>query len=125
MSWFQEGGWAMYPLVCTGLFGFVLGLAAVGVAFAKKKTPAIALGALAMTFALLGCAVMGFGYFEARRSISAALVNVDPTQREAMEAMGLSEASNILTFGVCSGVLPLLFGAIALARGATLKTEGK
>jgi len=120
MGFVQEGGWVMYPLFCTGLFGFVLGVAALVVAVMKKRTAGMALGAATLGIALLGCCTMGGGYFQARRQIDAAVAFADPQMAPALRARGLSEAMNIIVFGACTGALPLLLGGVALARAATL-----
>lgn len=110
----------MYPLVCTGLFGFVLGVAAIGLAFAKKRGAGIGVASAALAVAVLGCCTMGGGYWQSRRQIDQALAYADPDVRPAIEAQGLSEAMNVIWFGLCTGALPLLFGAVALARAVTL-----
>ena len=124
MDFFREGGWAMYPLLCSGLMGFVLGLAAVVLAFMKKRGAGIGLGAATIVLALLGCCVMGGGYYQARQNVMDAVSFVDPEHRAAILAQGMSEAMNILSFGVCSGALPMLFGLVALVRGITLPKPG-
>lgn len=121
VRWFQEGGWAMYGALCCALLSIVMGLGALGVAFAtKKRGLAIGLGAATLLFALTTLCTGVTGYVTGMHNVEAAIANADPVYRTALLERGQDEAQNNLEMGACASLLPLLLGIAALGRGLTL-----
>jgi len=116
--WFQEGGFAMFPILLLGIVGLagtVAGLA-VGLSSRRRGTP-LAFGIALLAVALLCVGIGGVSYLVAQQRIDAALAGVDPDMRDRLRAVGESEARVSLTFGGGAAALPALGGLVLVALG--------
>ena len=120
MEFFQEGGATMWMVLLLGSFATALGIAALGVAFARKRGAAIALGALALGAGLLTAAAGVGAYLWAMHRVWAAVDYVAPEHKARLLAQGISEAMNNIVLGIVLSGLPLLGGFVALVRGILL-----
>lgn len=118
---FMEGGWPMYLVLCTGLFGHVLAIASLGAMFAKRRAMPLGMGAATLLFAVTTMCVGVGGYFMGMRMVDEAVAFADPESQAMLRAQGQDEADNNLWFGGCAFLFPLLCGLAAIGRGAMMK----
>jgi hypothetical protein len=121
LRFFQEGGWAMYLVLCTGGLSHLLALAALGSMLAKRRAMPLGFGAATLLFAVSTLCVGVGGYFMAMRNVEDAVQFADPATQAMLRETGRAEADNNLYFGGCAFLFPLLAGAVALGRGATMR----
>lgn len=121
---FQEGGFAMYGVLCCGGFAHVMAIVALGFMFGKKRGAIIGTGAAALALGLVSMGVGVFGYLYGMSVAEDAVAFADPEMRDALLAQGRSEAINNVWFGACTCGIPALAGAIALVKGMLTKVEG-
>lgn len=118
MMMFHEGGPSMFGLLCCGLIGNPLALAAVVAAFvAKSKGARIGLGAASL---LVGGATLLAGvvaYFYWMNVVEDAVAFADMASRRTLYERGRAGAMNNLWLGAAASFLPLVLGAIGLVRG--------
>ena len=118
MTMFHEGGPSMFGLLCCGLIGNPLALAAVVAAFVtKSKGARIGLGAASL---LVGGATLLAGiaaYFYWMNVVEGAVAFADAAMRAQLYERGREEAMTNIWFGAAAAFLPLLLGAIGLVRG--------
>jgi hypothetical protein len=124
VRWFHEGGFAMFPillLAVVGLVGAVVGLA-VGLASRRRGTM-LAFGIGLVAVAVLCAGIGAISFVAAQQKVEAALVAVDPSQRELLRTVGEAEARVPLTFGLGASSLPALAGMILVAAGLARTPE--
>ncbi len=121
LTFFQEGGAAMYLVLCVGALGHGLALAALGSMLAKRRAMPLGFGAATLLFALTtACAGVG-GYVMGMRNVEDAVAFADPEMQARLRAQGQEEADNNLYFGGCAFLFPFFAGLVAIGRGATMK----
>jgi hypothetical protein len=117
-QWFRVGGFAMFPILLLGLVGLagtIVGLA-VGLASRRRVVP-VAFGSGLLAIAMACVLIGGVSYFLAELRIDAALVGVDPHQRDRLRDYGRAEARVATTFGLGAAALPALGGLVLVALG--------
>jgi hypothetical protein len=117
---FKEGGATMWLVLLVGTTATALAIAAVVVAFARKRGAAIALGAIALCAGLLTSAAGVGSYLWAMHRAFAAVDAVAPEYKARLLAQGISEAANNIVLGMILSGLPVLAGFVALVRGLLL-----
>ncbi len=120
-DFFREGGFAMYLVACVGGLGHVMAIAALGSMMAKRRAMPLGMGAATLLFSLSTLCVGVLGYFMAMRNVEGAIAAAPPEYADQFLTQGREEADNNLYFGGCAFLFPLLAGAAAIARGATMK----
>ncbi|MBX7194123.1 MAG: hypothetical protein K1X94_18865 [Sandaracinaceae bacterium] len=120
-TFFQEGGAAMYLVLCIGALSHVLALAALGSMLAKRRAMPLGFGAATLLFALsTACTGVG-GYLMGMRNVEDAVAFADPELQARLRAQGQEECDNNLYFGGCAFLFPFFAGLVAVGRGAMMK----
>ena len=116
---FREGGWFMYVVTGVGLLATLTALTAFAMALtAKIRQPSLAIGVAALVLGLL-VPVTGFvGYLLAMQSVFGAVSYADPSSRATLLSQGISEAMNLVIFGLVCGAVPCLLALLATIRAA-------
>lgn len=121
VSYLQEGGFTMYPILCFGLLGVALALASLASLLATSRKLPLGLGIAAILIALMTLGTGVLGTMMGRRTTEQAIVNADPVFAEELRARGYEESDNNLVLGGLASAAPLLAGVVAVLRGATMK----
>lgn len=121
LTFFQEGGFAMYLALCAGVLAHLFALVSIGALFASRRAFPLGMGAATLLFALSTALVGVLGYVWGMQQVNEAVMYVDPTQAEMLRQVGQDEADNNLWLGGLLCILPSLVGVVALARGAMMK----
>ncbi|MBW2465139.1 MAG: hypothetical protein JRH11_26050 [Deltaproteobacteria bacterium] len=121
---FLAGGPSMWVALLCSMIGNPLAIAAVVGAFVtRKRGMRLGLGIAAVCFGLATLFIGGAGYMYGMSQVASVLPLVDPGDRELIQAVGQAEAMNNIWLGLCGSALPLLFGTLAIARGAMTKPD--
>ncbi len=121
---FMAGGPSMWVALLCSMIGNPLAIAAVVGAFVtKKRSWRLGLGLAAVCFGVATLFISGAGYMYGMSQVASVLPMVDPEQRELVREIGQQEAMNNIWLGLCGSALPLLFGAVAVVRGAMTKSD--
>lgn len=119
---FHDGGATMWLALLCSLIGNPLALVAIVGAFVSKKRGwRLGLGGAALVFGVLTLMVGAAGYSYGMSQAEQAVLFAEPETRAALLAMGRHQALNNVWFGLCGALLPLVFGSIAIVRGALTK----
>jgi hypothetical protein len=121
LTFFQEGGFAMYFALCGGVLAHLLALASIGALFAQRRAFPLGMGAATLLFALSTALVGVLGYVWGMQQVNEAVAYVDPSQAEMIRQVGQDEADNNLWLGGLLCILPSLVGVLAISRGAMMK----
>ncbi|MCB9594087.1 MAG: hypothetical protein H6719_15240 [Sandaracinaceae bacterium] len=118
---FQEGGSAMYGILCCALFGNPVAFAALIVALVGKRRPAvIGTGAASLVFGVLTMGLGVAGYLYGMSVVDSVIPLVDVESRDMIYERGREESMNNIYFGVIAALFPLAIGGLAILRGVML-----
>lgn len=117
MSYFQEGGTAMWAVLGLDIIGVGMLVFAMVLAFGARAVPPVQWPARIINFVILMGALMpglvgAGGWLYGRYLTDQALATADPTQRDAMMAAGYAMATYPLIFGLISTLALGLFALI-------------
>lgn len=102
-----------------------LAIAALATAFGRRhRALSLGLGAASVATAMAGLLLGALGYFLGMSLVESAVANADVESREMLMEVGRREAMVNVWCALASAAIPGLFGALALARGATLPKPG-
>lgn len=123
---FARGGAPVWGILCFAFVTHPLAIAAAVIAFTQRRRGlSIGLGGASVVFGL-GTVLVGVGgYLWGMQRVEAAIAFADASSRDALYAMGQSEALLSVWCALAACALPLLTGALAVARGMSLPKEGR